>query len=271
MSVRISLKGLLGEIAHIPKHIRFAVSSLACGMMMFVAVTAPFEYIYITLPALVITSYAFVWFAIYERIDRVEWIMLFVLPVLWTLEWYVFFYMVPVRWLTRLIFSLIFVIVYYILVSVENIYNVGVEKNIQLQKAAITVSTIFLVGLCYLAFQMISSFEMYWVLSSVLVALVSWVLAIKHFWTVEPDIKFDLWQLQMAHFVSVFMLMTSAGIGFVPFAAQTTRPVVLAGIFYLLTNVISDVRDPVIFRQKRREYIVVMIALLLIIIFTVKS
>ncbi len=270
MSIKIKPKSLVEDIGYIPKHIRFAISSMACGVFMFLAVTTPFQYIYISLPALVIISYIFVWFAIYERIDRVEWIMLFVLPVLWTLEWYVFFYMVPVRWLTRLLFSLIFVIVYYVLVSVENIYNVGVEKNIQLQKAAITVSTIFLVGLCYLAFQMISSFEMYWILASVFIGLISWVLAMKHFWTVDPRIKFDVWQLRMTHFVAIFMFLTSAGMNFIPFTAQTTRPVILAGVFYLMTNVISDVRDLVIFKQKSREYLIVMVALLLIVIFTIQ-
>lgn len=271
MSVNSKISSIIKEFGHIPKHVRFAISSILGAAILFLAVSLPFQYIFITLPVFVFVCYWLVWFAIYENINRVEWIMLFVLPVLWALEWYVFFYMIPIRWLTRVAFGLIFSIVFYVLLSVENIYNVGVEKNIQLQKAAITVSTVFLVGLCYIAFQVVASFEMYWLLSGVIIALISWIFALKHFWTVEPQLKFDAWQISLTNFVSICMFFASLALTFVPFGSENTRPVILSGFFYLLTNSTAESRDAITFRQKSKEFLLVFAALVLIIFVTAQK
>lgn len=268
MSVNSKISLIISEIGLIPKHVRFAISSIAGGLLLLAAVTVSFQYIFITLPIFIFLCYWLVWFAIYENINRVEWIMLFVLPVLWALEWYVFFYMIPIRWLTRLAFGLIFTMIFYVLLSVENIYNVGVEKNIQLQKAAITVSTVFLVSLCYIAFQVVASFEMYWLLSGAVVALISWIFALKYFWTVEPQLKFDTWQISMTNFVAFCMFFASLALTFVPFGSENTRPVILSGIFYLLTNSTAESRDAITFKQKSKEFLLVFAALVLILFVT---
>lgn len=235
---------------------------------MLLAVTAPFDYIYITLPFLLLGCYFLVWFAIYENIDKIEWAMLFVLPVLWALVWYVFFYMVPVRWLTRVLFGFIFSFVFYILLSVENIYNVGVEKNIQLQKAAVTVTTILMVGLSYMAAQIIVSFELYFIVQGLLISGLSWIIALKFFWTNDPSLKILDWQLKLTNLVAVIMFFLSLILSFVPSTAGTTRPVALVGIFYVLTNALSDGRDPIVFKQRSRELIVVAVAVAVVILIT---
>ncbi|MFO0704275.1 MAG: hypothetical protein U0525_06200 [Patescibacteria group bacterium] len=259
------------EIRFIPKHVRYAISSVLAGLLMSLAVTVSFEYIFFTLPIFMLLVYWLVWFAIYENIDRVEWAMLFVLPVLWALEWYVFFYMIPVRWLTRVAFSLVFGGMFYVLVSVENIYNVGVEKNIQLQKAATTVSTIFLVGLSYIAFQVIASFELYFFITAIIIGVVSWIFAIKFFWTADPKLHIDKWQISMSNLTSICMFFVSIILTFIPFSSETTRPVVLAGVFYMLTNLFSESRDVILFRLKRREFIIVFIAIVVIMLATLQK
>lgn len=268
MNVKGKWDDLVKDIAIIPKHIRFSISSLGGGFLMFLAVAAPFDYVYITLPLLLLGCFFLVWFAIYENIDKIEWVMLFILPVLWALVWYVFFYMVPVRWLTRVLFGFIFSFIFYILLSVENIYNVGVEKNIQLQKAAVTVTTILMVGLSYMAFQIIASFELYFLIQSLLISGVSWIIALKFFWTNDPSLKILDWQLKLTNLVAVIMLFLSLIMSFWPSTAGTTRPVALVGIFYVLTNALSDSRDPIVFKQRSRELLVVAIAIVAIIFIT---
>ena len=254
----------------IPKHVRYAISSVVGGIAMFLAVAVPFQAIWISVPIILILCYGLVWFAIFENIDRVEWIMLFALPIMWTLEWYIFFYMIPVRWLTRIVFSAVFAIFLYVLISVENIYNVGVEKNIQLQKVALTVSTIFLICLVYIAFQVIASFEFNVLISSLLVALVAWLIAIKYFWTTNPKLSVSRGEMLVALLTAVICGLFNIVFALFPFFSETTRPVLLAGLFYVVTSMISDAPDEIIFAQRSREMILIASALVVVFLSSIR-
>jgi hypothetical protein len=247
-----------------PKHLRYALSMLAGGIFMFLAVSVPFQYIFLTLPVLLIIYYILVWFAIYENIDGVEWIMLFMMPLLWVIGWYIFFYMIPVRWLTRIIFTTIFSIIFYVLISVENIYNVGVEKNIQLKSAALTVSAVFFGGLGYLIFHTISVFDTYWLIFGLLAGIISWIFAIKFFWITSPATNIHSWQIKHANFVGFIMFFVTITLNFLPFSSEALKPIIMAGILHLVLNSVSDSRDEIVFDQKHKEYLLVFAIIIVI-------
>ena len=58
--------------------------------------------------------------------------MLFLLPILLSVAMYLFYFLFPVRWLTRIPFVLVYGISMYAVLLSSNIFNVGVEKNLQL-------------------------------------------------------------------------------------------------------------------------------------------
>src|SRR5690606_13810906 len=89
---------------------------------------------------LIIVSYMTTYIAVFEGIDGVEWYMLFLMPICLAIALYVFYSLLPVRWLTRLPFLFLFALTYYAMLLASNILNIGVDKSLQLYRAAFSVN-----------------------------------------------------------------------------------------------------------------------------------
>ena len=97
---------------------------------------------------------------VFEGIDGVELIMLFIMPVIFVLSLYVFYSLLPVRWLTRLPFLALFSLGYYAMLLSSNIFNIGVEKSIQLYRAAFSVNYISLTLIIFVLYIVLLSFRL---------------------------------------------------------------------------------------------------------------
>src|SRR3989344_3501159 len=64
------------------------------------------------------------------------WITALILPAYYTAAVYLFYLLLPTRWLTRLPIAFLYAIGMYAILLTENIYNAAVERNIQLLRAA---------------------------------------------------------------------------------------------------------------------------------------
>ena len=91
------------------------------------------------LSALLVASYFLSVWSIYGVFSPFELVSLFVLPVILTASFGLFFTQFEVGMGTRLILTLIFIAVMYTILLSENIFNVSTERNIPLVRAARTV------------------------------------------------------------------------------------------------------------------------------------
>ncbi|OGK34390.1 hypothetical protein A3A93_03620 [Candidatus Roizmanbacteria bacterium RIFCSPLOWO2_01_FULL_38_12] len=241
----------------IPKRIRIVI---ATGVMTLVFLLSTFfsfgdtwwMFIFLIGAAAYLTAYL----AIFEGIDKVEWYMLFIMPILFTLAAYLFYFLLPVRWLTRLPFVILFALVYYAILLTENIFNIGVEKSLQLYRAAFSVNYLLHVLVMLLLMQVVFSFKLHAFVNVFIVFIIALLLSIQLYWTVKPDAKFDKNLFLYCASTAILLSEVVTILSFVPFKTNVASLVVTT-IYYSLTGILYHHFDGRLFRNVIREYLFV--------------
>lgn len=82
-------------------------------------------------------------FALWGELSGVKYFLLLLLPAYFVAGASLFYFLLPVRWLTRLPFAFVFGISVYLLMLTSNIYNVAAIRTIALLRAAHAVGLLF--------------------------------------------------------------------------------------------------------------------------------
>ena len=82
-------------------------------------------------------------FALWGELAGIKYLLLLLLPVYFVAGASLFYFLLPVRWLTRLPFAVLFGISVYLLMLTSNIYNVAAIRTIALLRAAHAVGLLF--------------------------------------------------------------------------------------------------------------------------------
>ncbi|MBI4058364.1 hypothetical protein HY408_01220 [Candidatus Gottesmanbacteria bacterium] len=86
--------------------------------------------------ALSVSAYILSAIVLRQGLTGWDFLTLLILPTYFTAAVYVFYFLLPVRWLTRLPTLAVYAVGMYIILLSENIYNVASERNIQLFRVA---------------------------------------------------------------------------------------------------------------------------------------
>ena len=147
-----------------------------------------------------IATYFLSAFGLREDIGGIEWLTLLTLPTLFTAAVLLFYFLLPVRWLTRLPVAALFAVGMYALLLTENIYNVAAERSIALLRAAHSVGFLLTLITYFLLVSTILSFRLAvgWV--SVMVGIITFLLTLQSLWAVEltPQVSRRVWQVSMS-------------------------------------------------------------------------
>src|SRR3989344_4599342 len=92
---------------------------------------------------LAVLSYMLSIWSLWEGLNRTKALVLMVLPVFFTVAVASFYFLLPVRWLTRLPVALLFGMTFYLLLLAQNVFNVASIRTIPLYRAASTASFLF--------------------------------------------------------------------------------------------------------------------------------
>lgn len=132
-----------------------------------------------------IATYFLSAFGLKEDLRGIEWLTLLTLPTLFTAAVLLFYFLLPVRWLTRLPVAALYAIGMYALLLTENIYNVAAERSIALLRAAHSVGFLLTLVTYFLLILTILSFRLAVGWTSMFVGLVTFLLTIQSLWAVE--------------------------------------------------------------------------------------
>lgn len=254
---RLKKKFNLEFINFIPKRVRIFVSTLC--MTGLILLSTFFEFTawwWLWIIIFAIFSYILTFISIYEGIDGVERFMLFIMPVLFTIFVYFIYSLFPVRWLTRLPLILFYGFGFYALVLASNIFNVGVEKSLQLYRAAFSVNFLFQTLLIFLAMQVLFSLKLNFLVNSLLAGVVTFPLITQLVWTVNPQDKYDRSVLKYSYIVTLIIMEIILTISFIPLKTSIQALVVTA-CYYSASGIIYHYIDNKLFKQIIREYLFV--------------
>ncbi len=241
----------------VDRRVRFVASALILGFLMLISTFFPFSFTWILVPLLVGATFLFTYFSILEGIDGIEWVMLFVMPVIFTLALYFFYYLFPVRWLTRIPFVVIYVISIYAILLTSNIFNVGVEKSLQLYRAAFAVNYFYQTVVMFLLFNTLFSLKAHFWVNGVGVGLLTIPLGMQFLWTIRLKLEIEPEVVAYALCLALIMAEFAVIASFVPFEASVVA-LVLTSIYYSIGGLFYSHIDQRFFRETVRGYLFIM-------------
>lgn len=226
----------------------------------------PFYLTYKFILALTVLSYFLSLWALWEGLSKFKAIILLILPTLFTLAVASYYFLLPVRWLTRLPVAFLFGLSFYSLLLSQNVFNVASIRTIPLYRAASTAAFLFTLITAYLLFKVIFSFHFLFIWNGVVVFLLSFLLILQVIWSIEME-KVDgiilFYSFALALIVGEFGMVLS----FWPVSGSMISLMLATSLYVILGIVTHALRD----RLEEKaiwEYIRIGAAVFLIAFFT---
>jgi len=258
MNVFTKLKKYLIKLSlKVEKRVRFVLSAvIMCSLIVFASLFE-FNMFWVFIPVFVLSTYILTYFSVLEGIEGAELLMLFLMPVLFTVSFYLFYFLFPIRWLTRVPFIVLYGISIYAILLTSNIFNVGVEKNLQLQRAAFAVNYFFQSLLVFLLANVLFSFKQNAFINGGVMFVAVLPLALQLLWTVKLNKKLERKLLSYSFLIAVMIGQSTILMSFVPLKS-TILALFVTALYYSLGGIIYHFIDDRLFKNVVREYMLVL-------------
>ncbi|OGK52824.1 hypothetical protein A2970_01280 [Candidatus Roizmanbacteria bacterium RIFCSPLOWO2_01_FULL_44_13] len=254
--LRESRKEFQKRALKIDKRIRFAISAGALAVLMLLSTFFYFDRAFIFIPIIALTTYFLTYFSLAEGIEKMGWFEMFVMPVLVSISFYLFYFLFPVRWLTRIPFIIFYGISIYAAIVTSNIFNVGVEKSLGLYRAAFSINFLYQAIVSFLFFNLIFALQSAFILNGILTGAIGFLLSLNLFWSIRLKKYLEREVLLYAAFVGLVIGELALLISFLPLQVSVYS-LFMAASYYSLAGLVYNYIDEKLFRETIREYILV--------------
>lgn len=203
-----------------------------------------------------------------EDLKGIEFLTLPILPVMFTIAVSYSYFLLPVRWLTRVPTVVFYSVIMYAALLTENIYNVAAHRSIQLLRAAQTVGLLITLIALFLLFNTIFSFHLNMYLNAALVFVVSFPLLLQSLWSVVLEEKLTSKTVIPALVLSILFAEISFILSLWPINT-TIWALFLTTISYSIISILQQRLLERLFPNTLREYLrVIVITFILALITT---
>lgn len=219
------------------------------------------------LGGLAVFAYILSFWSLREGINSTKAFVLMILPTFFTVAVASFYFLLPVRWLTRLPVAMVFGLTFYLLLLAQNVFNVASLRTIPLYRAASTASFLFTLLSAFFLYHVIFAFNLLFLWNGVVVFLVSFPLILQVLWSIEMGEG-----VSGAVFIQSFILSLCLGelalsFSFWPVQA-TIWALFLSSAMYVLLGMTTQTLRGRLSRRVGWEYIGIGIVILIITFFT---
>lgn len=208
-------------------------------------------------------------FSLSDDLSGKKWMFVILLPVLFTITSGLFYFLLPSRWLTRIIMLFIFAIGFYAILLVENIYIVSSVRSIKLLHAARTIGFLLSVVCAFGLYSILYSLHAPFLYVGVAIFVISVLLIIPIIWSVS--LKDTLEKNELFHVLVLALVLSEIGM-FITFwpVSTTFASIFLAGNFYTLVGVSQHWLENRLFKRVLWEFLWVAVILVVVLFFTTK-
>ncbi len=243
--------------SRVGKRKRFIICDFLVSLLFLISTFYSADAMIIFVPVIFLVVFFLTFIAILDDISQHELFTLFVHPIIFSLAFYFFYFFLPQRWLTRAPFLIIYAISMYAIMLSQNIFNVGVTKSLQLFRAAFSINYFFLTITAFISYSLIVSLRMNFLLNFAAVLLVTWPLSTHFLWTVEPKNQLEKATVLQGFFIAVLLGEMATVLSFIP-VNQSIFALVLTSLFYSLSGLFQVYVQNVLFKERIREYLIVL-------------
>ena len=247
----------------IDKRIRLVISVLVLGLLMLFSTLFNFDKAIIFVPVFLITTYFLSYFSLLEGIKRIGWFGLFLMPEVITMFFYLFYFLFPARWLTRLPFIFIYEVSIYAVLLCANIFNVGVEKNLQLYRAAFSINFFYQAVVSFLFYNVLFSLKYNFIVNIIGAGIITFLLSLQLLWSIRLNRYLEKSVLDYSLFTTLLMMEAALIVSFIP-SRTTVYALFLTASYYSVAGIIHHHIDEKLFEETIREYVSVWIFVLIV-------
>lgn len=220
----------------LPKRRKFVIGSL---LLTFILLLTELSNSAIRFPMILFFSfvaYFLSFLALSEDIKGIEFLTLFILPVAFSFSVSLFYFLLPVRWLTRLPFSLLYGVLIYAILLSENIFNVTAIRTIQLYQAALAVCSFISILTFFLLSNIIFSFHLASFFNFFLFLLISFIILLKNLWNISLENYLEKRLVKITFFLALIIAEIAFILSFWP-VVPLILSLFLTTLFYLLLGI----------------------------------
>ncbi len=272
---------LYKKIGKIQKRVRLVISSFILTWLMLIATFFSFDKYLYFIVIFIFFGVLLTYFSIIDlnrktgllsrSVNKVKtgWLMLFLMPVYMSISFYFFYFLFPVRWLTRFPFIIIYAISIYALLLVSNILNIGVEKSFQLFRAAFSVNFFYQTLVLFLITNVLFSMKSNFFLNGLGVFFLSFPLAVQYLWSIDPQVNIEKELIKYGLIASLFIGELSIVFSFVPINGAILS-LFITSSYYSLLGVIFNYIEKKLFKETIKEYLVVLFFVFLVVFLSIR-
>lgn len=178
--------------------------------------------------------------ALREGLNLTKAIILLILPIFFTVAVASFYFLLPVRWLTRLPVATFFGLTFYLLLLSQNVFNVAAIRTIPLYRAASTATFLFTLLSGFFIFNVIYAFKLLFLWNGILVFAVSFPLILQVLWSIEMEDRVILSVIVQSLILALILGELSLAFSFWPMATAIWS-LSLSSSMYVLVGITTQV------------------------------
>jgi hypothetical protein len=249
------------------KRQRIVITSFLLSISLYFFPFASIETRIWLLVAIVGASYVFSVWSIFRDVSGFEFLTLFILPTFLTVSFAVFIFQFEPTNQVRLLLSLVYGVVMYIILLSENIFNVSAERNIPLIRAANTVSYLGTLFVSFVIFSLLFGLGLDFWMFSIAVTFIGVLLFTQSLWKSELE-ETPSPNLTVSSFVSGVVLGEIAlALSFWPLNPAKVGLALTAAVYVLLGILQHQMKDD-LKKTTILEYLFVATAVFLFLVVT---
>jgi len=204
-------------------------------------------------------------FALWGELSGVKYFLLLLLPAYFVAGASLFYFLLPIRWLTRVPFAMAFAVSFYLLMLTANIFNVAAIRTIALLRAAYAVGLLFSLLATFFLCNVLFSFHLpvYAIVASV--AVIVFPLYLVGLWSFELE---DFISKKVFRYALVFTLASmevAAVLSFWPIVAVNSA-LAMAMIMYMVLGLSQFAFQDRLKGRQVWEHMAVAVAVFLVIV-----
>lgn len=219
------------------------------------------------LGGLTVLTYILSFWSLKEGINITKAFILMILPTLFTLGVASFYFLLPVRWLTRLPVAVLFGLTFYLLLLAQNVFNVASLRTIPLYRAASTASFLFTLLAAFFLYHVIFAFNLLFLWNGVVVFLVSFPLILQVLWSIQMEDKISGATAAQSFVLSLVLGELALSLSFWPSSA-TIWALSLSSVMYVLLGLTTQSLRGRLTGRVGWEYTAIGFAMLIVTFFT---
>lgn len=217
----------------INKRTKIIASSIVLSLGLLSTQLVPFYLTDKFIAGLGLMGYFLTLWSLWEGISKIKGVTLMILPVLFTLAVSSYYFLLPVRWLTRLPVAFLFGLTFYTLLLSQNVFNVSAIRTIPLYRAASTWSFILTLITAFLLFNVIFSFELAFYLNFLVVFILCFLISIQVIWSINME-TIDVIVITYSLIIALIIAQIAMALSLWPIFKPMASLVLSTGLFVTL-------------------------------------